>query len=71
MHVFNVITHHAQARKGMNWGEISSNNDADDELNIVQSNALETLARAPSCGPRRSARRLSHAAPNATGLTPS
>jgi len=66
-----VITHHAQAKTGVNWGVISYNNYAADELNMVQSNALETWAGAPCCGPRRSARRPLHAAPSATGLAPS
>jgi len=40
-------------------------------LNIVQFNALETWARTPCCGPRRSARRPSYAAPNGTRLAAS
>ena len=38
----NVITHHAQAENGVNWGVISWNKYAADELNIVQSNALNS-----------------------------
>jgi len=68
---FNVITHHAQAEKGVNWGVISSNSYAADELNIEQSKALETWAGAPCCSPRPSAHGPSHAAPSATGLAPS
>jgi len=64
---FIVIFHHAQAKKGVSWGVISWNNYAASELNIVQSNALETWARAPCCGPRPSARRPSRGAPNGTG----
>jgi len=67
----NLITHHAQAKMGVNWGVISWNNYAASKLNIVQFNALETWAGALCCFPRRSARRLSHAAPNGTGLAPS
>jgi len=66
-----VITHHAQAKKGVNWGVISWINYAASELNIVQFNALETWAGTPCCGPRRPARRPSHAAPNCTRLAPS
>ena len=66
-----MITHHAQAKKGVNWVVMSWNNDAAGEPNIVHFNALETWAGAPCCGPRRSARRPSHAAPNGTGLAPS
>jgi len=63
-----MITHHAQAKEGVNWGVISCNDYAASELNVAQFNALETWAGAPCCGQRRSARRPSHAAPNDTGL---
>ena len=38
---FNVVTYHAQAEKCVNWGVISENNYAVEELNIVHSNALD------------------------------
>ena len=67
MHVFYVITHHAQAKKGVSWGVISYDNYATKRIKIVQSYALGTWAGAPC---RQSARRPSHAAPHATGSTP-
>jgi len=70
MLVFYVITHHAQAKKGVNWGVISYDNYATTGIKIVQSNPLGTRAGAPCCGSKQSAHRPSHAAPHATGSTP-
>jgi len=70
MHGFYVITHHAEATKGVNWGVISYDSYANKRIKIVQSNTLGTWAGAPCCGSRHSARRPSHAAPHATGSTP-
>ena len=53
MHVFYVITHHAPAKKGVNWGVISWNKYSNDGINTVQSNARGTRAGAPCCAPRR------------------
>jgi len=51
---FNLITHHAQAKKSVNWGMISQNNYAPDELNIVQSDV--GLLRTPGASLRASLR---------------
>ena len=65
-----MITHHAQAKKGVNWGVISSDKYNTERIEMVQSNAVGTWAGAPCCGSRQLARRPSHAAAHATGSTP-
>jgi len=71
MHVFYVITHHAPAEKGVNWGVISCNKYSNDGINTVQSNALGTRGTLSSgvkvfvfpspCDGRKAVRRASRA----------